>query len=417
LNSRSLSLEAVRTQKSFWPHNLFFGLLIFLLPLQAAIWWLYLPLGLVGRADFRQLYTGGYMVRTGHAQELYDFEAQQRFQNQLFPKTASEIRLLITHPAFEELLFVPLSRLPYRAAFWIFLGMNCALVWLSLELLKPKLAVLTGHSRWFPLMLVASFFPISRTIQQGQDSILLLTLLAGAYVMLDQERFWWAGFLVGCGAFRYQIVVPIALLYLLWQNWKFVRGFLTSAGIAALVSVAVVGIKGTIMYVQYMHAISLGMISEADMMRYANSPRCMLNLRGLISAILWERAPHWTSEVLILVASLAVIVLAARMKPSFPLAVLAASLVSYHFLAHDASVWLIPIIAASSGGWALDAFLAVLMLVAPFSGAAIWEGINSHAFLAAIPAVLLFAVWTMRARTRLSPATPSRWSRTARRRP
>ncbi len=90
------------------------------------------------------------------------------------------------------------------------------------------------------------------------------------------------------------------------------------------------------------------------------------------------------------------IVFAARLKPSFPLAVLAASLVSYHFLAHDASVWLIPIIVALSSGLALDAFLAILMLVAPFSGAFILEGINSHAFLAAIPALLLFAVWTVR---------------------
>ncbi len=229
MNSHNPSLDVLRTQNSFWPHDLFFGLLIFLLLAQAVIWWIYLPLGLRGGADFRQLYTGGYMLRTGHAQELYDFEAQQRFQTQLVPQ-ASRIRLLITHPAFEELLFLPLSWLPYRTAFWIFFVVNCALVWLCLELLKPKLTVLTERSRWFPLMLVATFFPISRTILQGQDSILLLSLLSAAYEMLDQERYWWAGFLVGCGVFRYQIVVPIALLYLLWKNWEFVRGFLTSAG-------------------------------------------------------------------------------------------------------------------------------------------------------------------------------------------
>src|SRR5258708_7814258 len=28
-------------------------------------------------ADFRQLYTGGYILRTGHAHELYDFDKQQ----------------------------------------------------------------------------------------------------------------------------------------------------------------------------------------------------------------------------------------------------------------------------------------------------------------------------------------------------
>ena len=49
-------------------------------------------------------------------------------------------------------------------------------------------------------------------------------------------------------------------------------------------------------------------------------------------------------------------------------------------LVHDASVWLIPIILALSSGLALDAFLAVLMQVAPFSAAFILEGIESHAF-------------------------------------
>ena len=32
-----------------------------------------LPLGKSGRVDFRHLYTAGYMVRVGHAQDVYDY--------------------------------------------------------------------------------------------------------------------------------------------------------------------------------------------------------------------------------------------------------------------------------------------------------------------------------------------------------
>ena len=36
-----------------------------------------------GRVDFRQLYTAGYMLRTGHRQQLYDFEVVEKFQNEV----------------------------------------------------------------------------------------------------------------------------------------------------------------------------------------------------------------------------------------------------------------------------------------------------------------------------------------------
>src|SRR4051812_23472750 len=50
---------------------------------QISGWIFFLPSAIQGRADFRQLYTAGYMVRTGHATELYDYAAQMRFQDTL----------------------------------------------------------------------------------------------------------------------------------------------------------------------------------------------------------------------------------------------------------------------------------------------------------------------------------------------
>src|SRR5690348_16226624 len=128
--------------KSFWPHDLFFGLLPFLMAAIILFWVHYLPLGLRGLADFRQLYAGGYMIRAGHAYELYDYDAQMRFQEKVAPGTATAV-LLVTHPAFEELLFVPLSLLPYRTAFWLFLTFNVTLLAVCLRLLKTKLTKLT----------------------------------------------------------------------------------------------------------------------------------------------------------------------------------------------------------------------------------------------------------------------------------
>jgi hypothetical protein len=34
-----------------------------------------------GRADFRHLYTAGYMIRSGHANQIYDYDTVTAFQD------------------------------------------------------------------------------------------------------------------------------------------------------------------------------------------------------------------------------------------------------------------------------------------------------------------------------------------------
>jgi Glycosyltransferase family 87 len=376
----------------FWPLELALGLLPFSLLGQALVWAMFLPLGLHAKADFRQLYTGGYMILTGHASELYDFDAQMRFQQMLFPKAFAAGRLLITHPAFEELIFVPLSLLTYRSAFWIFFAINIAALALTLRLLWTRILPMRERWKWAPIMLTASFFPISRALLQGQDSILVLLLLACVMVLIERGKLNGAGLILGLGVFRFEIIMPIALLFLLWRQIRLVTGFLISAATAALVSIAIVGLRGAEMYLKYMLAISLKLSSETAMAKYSDSPLEMLNLRGLISALLWNRASHTWIEISILVASALVIAMGWRMKPSISVAIVAASLVSYHFIAHDASIWLIPIFLALSGTSISEGAFAAMMLFSPFAAVLIWEFIHSHAYLGAIPLLGLFVV-------------------------
>jgi hypothetical protein len=382
-------VEAPFKRARSWPQDLILGLTPFLLVIQATIWYFYLPLGLHGVADFRQLYTGGYMIRTGHASELYNYDAQMRFQAQLVPKAASA-RLLITHPAYEELLFVLLSWLSYRAAFWTFFVANLMLLALAMRLLWPSLRELTVRWPLFPILICAVFFPVSRTLLQGQDSILLLALLSGAFVLLQRGRLTLAGALVGCGVFRFQIVVPIALLYLLWKQWKFVIGLGITSLAAGLISVWIVGLHGAGDYVNYILNLSTRMGTQADMVHFANTPLGMLNLRGLISRVMWNHAPHFWIEITIFVASALTILLAVRLKASLPSAIIAASLVSYHFIAHDAPIWIIPILLALCGTSVGEALLAAAMLIGPFAAVFFMEGIESHAYLGAIPPLGLF---------------------------
>lgn len=377
-------MSAPSRSEHFWPHDLVLGLLPLLLGFQVLLWTVYLPLGTRGIADFRQLYTGGYMLRTGQARQLYESDKAVRLEEALVP-VGAHFMLSVTHPAFEELLFVPLSLLTYRVAYWVFMVFNGALLILCVGLLRYRLHVLSDRWKWFPVLLFAAFYPISRTLTQGQDSIIMLAILVSALVALDHGNELTAGLLVGIGLFKFQIAIPIALLFVLWRRWRFSLGFGISSCVAAVLSLWIVGLDGARQYVGILFSMSAHLSSRTDSFRDPMTPNEMLNLRGLISTIFGGNlSPFWL-HCLIFVTSVVLLLLAARRRPSLPLAITVSSLVSYHFIAHDATVLILPVMVALCAETVWVAALAVPVLIAP-----IFAIIPANGYLAAIPLLAFF---------------------------
>ncbi len=179
------------TRKPTFIHDFTLGIapLLFGLNLLTSIG--FLPIAMRGGADFRQLYTAGWMVRTGHSFELYSYDAQKRFQDQIVGPRPTPLPFV--RPAFNALLFVPLTWFSYRVAYWTFMGVNIGLLALCFFLLEPWTQNLSAHSRWQPVMVFASFTPVAPALIMGQDSILLLTLLSLTLVMLHRGRDFAAG--------------------------------------------------------------------------------------------------------------------------------------------------------------------------------------------------------------------------------
>jgi len=379
--------SATPQPRKFWPYDLILWLLPVILVLQIAIWSVFLPNGgLKGIADFRPFYTGGYMIRTGHRKELCNYDAQKRFEDALVPVDIT-FMLPIIHLPFEELLFLPLSLFSYRTAYWIFLALNGALLAICIRLLRSHMSVLSNRWKWFPIFLFAGFYPISRAAVQGQDSIIMLTLLAGALWFLDHGDEMAAGLLVGVGVFKFQIVIPIALLFMIWRRWRFCVGFSVSGATAALASLWLVGFQGAREYVGTLLGMSLHLNSRADMLHYGAIPTSMFNLRGLATALLGGTLPRFGILLVIITSSVAVLAVAARQRPSLPLAILASSLVSYHFLSHDASILIIPLAAALSSRSVWSGAVAALLLVVSLAAV-----IPKDGYLGAIPLLALFVL-------------------------
>jgi hypothetical protein len=351
-------------------------------------------------ADFRAFYSAGFMVRTGQASELYDYESQHRVQNQLLgARTAA---LPFVYPVYGVLPFIPLSLLTYKSAYWVFLGVNVALLLAVSFVLRPYLPALTRLWRPLPAVLILGFPFVAVALLQGQVTMILLLVYCLCFAALERGRSFAAGLLLALGLMKFQIAVPVVLLFAIWRNWRFVAGFASGALGLALISLPLGGSGWIGNYVRsMMTAASTGAVG-ATQSKYEVFSAKMPNLNGLFFAV--SGGAHW-GTALVVIASAAVFVWTMRQRPSLPRALVASLLISYHLHMHDLSLLLLPICLIANeamerytaragmsrrAGWKDSVVLAVALLwmVAPLHLWLMGRGWNWVLALAMLP--LLF---------------------------
>ena len=360
--------ELSQFRRTHYVQDILLGILPIIFCMQFLAWLTFLPKALRGHADFRQLYVAGYMVRTGHRTQLYDYAAQTYFQNTLVSN--DERALPFIRPAYQALMFVPFSLLPYRTAYLGFLLLNLLLLALAFLMLQPRLRGLSRVWPGLPPALFLGFYPVALALMQGQDSILLLALLAAALVSLERNRDLTAGALAGVGLFKFQIVVPIVLLFLLWRRWRFVKGFMFSAILVGLLSFITSGWAETVVFVHSLLSVGAGLPAVPGEINFPLRINIMANLRGLIYGLASLRVPQrWLQVTTLLLSSIVVISVRARGRQqrggdALVLAITAGVVVSYYLFIHDLSILLIPIVLT------LDRFISRNGTGEPFGRAA-----------------------------------------------
>lgn len=317
-----------------------FALFSYLLLVQLVVGVVGLKQGAKGSADFRHLYTAGYMVRTGQGHELYNYALEEKLQNEI---VGPERTIPFDHLAYEALFYVPFSWLGFRAAYFAFAAVNFLCLIVAERLFRPNLASLESLERFVPEAMFFCFPPVVLAIILGQDSILLLLLAVLSFRALEMGQEARAGALWSLGFFKFQLVLPVILLFLLWRKWRFVVAASLCGAAAIGLSAWVAGISGTRAFLATMMEMSVHLSTDVLRYKFGTNPDAMPNLRGLIDAL---AAPHFAAIVVqaaVAAATILVIILAWRMQPSLPLAILAAVLVSYHGLIHDASLLILPL--------------------------------------------------------------------------
>lgn len=299
-----------------------------------------------GYGDFAVLYTAGRILTEGQGQRLYDADLQFQEQQEFAPQVEGRhAPLPYNHPPFEGLLFVSLARLPYFAAFCVWTAFNAAIVLTLPWLLRPDVGWLRKGSAGFWLLGALAYFPLGLAFLQGQDTVLLLLLLALVYRALRRNAEFAAGCWLAIGLFRPQIVLPLLLLLALSRRWRLIGGFATVAAGLALISVGTVGWHTALYYPEFVWHAEHGLVDPMSTLR-------MPNLHGLLVTIgagLGLQAA-WINA-LTAGASIALIGVVARISRGkensafdleFSLAIVAAVLISYHAYVYDLTFLLLP---------------------------------------------------------------------------
>jgi hypothetical protein len=320
-----------------------------MLGMQISGWIGFLPMIRDGHADFRNIYAAGYMVRVGHGHEIYEYAAQKKFQDMTVSR--EEVALPFIRPAYQALVFAPFSLLPFRQAYIAFLMFNLAVLVFCVWLLRPYMKNLALVWPRLPGAMFL-FLPIAIALMQGQDSVILMTLLAGAFICLKNSREYMAGALLALGLFKFQLVIPIAVLFLAWRRWRFFAGFVCAGALVTAVSIRIAGLPQTWDYLRSMvrmgssHGLSSGLPLSVDH---------MANLHGAFSGILGRS--HFVLPLTIAFSALIMIFAIIRQPrdaDALVIAIPVSVVVSYYLFIHDMSILLIPIILVINGSLAVQ---------------------------------------------------------------
>jgi len=276
------------------------------------------------------------MLRTGDA--IYDYQAEMLAQSSLVSPNPNALPFMF--PPYAALPFVPLALGSYLTGYFLFLALNLCFCGVALAVMRPYTASLDAHWRPLAPLLFLSFMPLGIALMFGQVSILLLLLYCACFAALQGGRQFLAGIILSVALIKFQIALPVTLLFLIWRQWRFLKGFLLGALVLALISVRLTGVKVLESYGHSLFFMSHQASNAAGEARYAMFSAQMPNLYGFFHTV--SRGAPW-GLALTFLFSLLVLVWAAMQKPSLPLALLAGILVSYHLYLYDLTLLLLPI--------------------------------------------------------------------------
>jgi hypothetical protein len=177
--------------------------------------------------DFLHFYTLGTLAIAHRGSDLYNMNAQAALSAQRVPEAAG-IHYLPLYPPQLSIFVAPLAYLSYRwalALWWIgsasIYSACCYSVWRACQNLRGY-----GTTAFILALAYPAFFHL---IAWGQTSALALACFALMFFLLRERKHFLAGLALGCLAFKPQLGLAAAIVFLSIGAWKILAGAAFSA--------------------------------------------------------------------------------------------------------------------------------------------------------------------------------------------
>ena len=191
--------------------------------------------------DFLHFYTLGTLAIEHRGADLYDMNAQAALSAQRVPE-AADIHYLPLYPPQFSIFVAPLAYLSYRWAlmlWWLasasIYGACCYGIWRGCQNLRKY-----GTTVFILALAYPAFFHL---VAWGQTSALALACFTLTFFLLRERKHFLAGMALGCLAFKPQLGLVAAVVFLSIGAWKILAGAVLSAMAQFLIGILYYGIE------------------------------------------------------------------------------------------------------------------------------------------------------------------------------
>ena len=195
--------------------------------------------GTLRGVDFLQFYAAGWMVASGRAWQLYDWDAFARTLPTLVPGIG-DLLFLPVYPPQLALVFAPFGKVSYLSALAVWTLVSVALyagaVWAVLRT-WPALRTYRLQAWCFAL----GFPPFLQLIAHGQVASLAMPLMVAALYGVRAGRPVLVGLALGSLAFKPQLGAFALAAIVLWPSWRLIAGLVVGCGLQLALVVTIVG--------------------------------------------------------------------------------------------------------------------------------------------------------------------------------
>ena len=177
-------------------------------------------------------------------QSIYDLRLQQEALDALGSRIQiAELARYISPPPVAWLA-VPLTLLPFQAAYFVWSALLLGALGWTWYLTAPG----TGRLRLVYLAAAVGWLPVIYGLQLGQPGLFVALGVAGCYALLRSGRPFWAGIALGALILKPQLAFLVPPALLVGGRYRAFWGSVVAIGVLALIAAVVVGPSGIATY-------------------------------------------------------------------------------------------------------------------------------------------------------------------------